>query len=580
MKRIPQPSKRRRRSPSLTWARAGIRALGCLAFVSLGGACTGVIDGPAGGDAPQGGLGAGAGPAAGGADPKAPGGQIAAIGAGSVPLRRLNFAEYQATIQDWLGISVDISDFPVEGMSNTGFDTLSAVLAISQLHVEALERAATAVIDTLFTQDPGGVRVKWCSYASGDQSKDEACVAQIVATFAEQAWRRPHASWAGNDGLPTYQSGLTAKGRFGAHPLEVRLKQVLKSILLGPRFLLRVELSDAEGRLDAPSMASRLSYMLWSSAPDAPGLNRNLLGADALRAELARLQFSGSGYQAKYQRFLERFPDQWLELGHVPLLRRNPDQFPKFTPAVQKAIRLETGTFLRGFIGVQGAQTPPLRGLLSLDSPSADPALQELYAGSPRSGLLTQASILAVTSLDTRTSAVRRGKWVMERLLCEAPPPPPAALSEVISNKVEAADQSAPERERLAAHRSDPQCNACHQTMDIIGIGLEEYDAIGAYRSLDKAGRDIDPSGILPGTTQPFGSALELASVLALDPRVPRCMAQQLLTYGTGREYTEADAALLDSIVATAGGAEATFQSTLEAVILSPAFRAREGSMQ
>jgi Protein of unknown function (DUF1588)/Protein of unknown function (DUF1592)/Protein of unknown function (DUF1585)/Protein of unknown function (DUF1587) len=485
--------------------------------------------------------------------------------------------EYATTIKDWLGITVDVSNFLPDGTTVTGMDTISAVLSISKTHVTNFEQAATAVVDQLFREDPGGIRAKWCSYATGDQAKDEACAATIVSDFAERAWRRPHSTWRGNDGLPTYQAGLKATGRFGSVPLEGRLKQVLTSILVGPRFLLRVELKDANGRLDAPSIASRLSYLLWSSAPDAQTVGAALQDEAALRAELLRLQFSGASFDAKFERFLTRFPDIWLQLGQLASVKKDEAAFPNFTAELKRAMRAETLAYFRGFIGVGTAAGPPLSQLLTQKTTPSDPLLQAIYQASPRAGLLTQASFLSLTSVSARTSAVRRGKWVMERLLCEPPPPPPAALADEINAKVAAADQTAVERERLAQHRADLKCNACHQTMDVIGLGLENYGVIGKYRSQDGAGHTIDPSGTLPGSTQAFKDGVELSNVLAGDPRVARCIAQQLLTYGTGREYGGADSALLDSIVAAAGGPEATFEGTLQAVVLSPAFRATEG---
>lgn len=515
------------------------------------------------------------GPGTGGTVPGGPG-ATPAIGAGNVQLRRLNLVEYQATIKDWLGITVDVSDFPPDGATNSGFDTVSSVLAISQLHVASFEQAASAVVDTLFATDPGGVRAKWCSYASGNGAADEACASQIVSDFAEQAWRRPHGSWGGNEGLLTYQAALKSTGRFGTFPLEVRLQQVLKSVLLGPRFLLRVEMTDAKGRLDVPSVASRLSYMLWGSAPDVKSLKSNLLDDTALRTEFSRMRLDGT----KSQRMLERFSDIWLQLGQVPKLNRDVKAFPKFSPGLLTAMHQETSAFFRSFAGMDNAQALPLRKLLTQTTAPTDPTLKALYGNSPRTGVLTQGAILAVTSTDSGTSAVRRGKWVMERLLCEAPPPPPENLSDKIKEQQVAADQTASERVRLAQHRADPLCNVCHQTMDVIGLGLENYDAIGEYRTIDPNNHLIDPSGTLPGSTQKFSDAAQLATTLSEDPRVLNCMAQQLLTYGTGREYSGADSALLDSIVKAAGGTEATFQRTLEAVVLSPAFRSREGNNQ
>lgn len=556
------------------------RVFGCALLLAVGSACTGVVSSPTdsqagplppgGGSSPNGGSVGGA-PGVGGTN------GTAAISAGTVQLRRLNLVEYAATIKDWLGITVDVSGFLPDGATVTGMDTISAVLPISSTHVASFEQTAATVVAELFGKDPGGIRSKWCSYASGDSVKDEACAATIVSDFAQQAWRRPHDSWAGNDGLPTYRAALSSTGRFGSLPLEGRLKQVLTSILLGPRFLLRVELKDANGRLDTPSLAARLSYMLWNSAPDARALSANLQDDAALRAELSRMQFSGVGYDAKFERFLTRFPDIWLELGQLVSIRKDELAFPAFTPALAAAMRAETLSFFRGFVGAGGKDGPPLNRLLTQQTNPTDALLDAVYADSPRSGLLTQGSFLSLTSVSARTSAVRRGKWVMARLLCEPPPPPPAALADQIKAKEDAVDQNAVERERLTQLTAAEPCLSCHRTMNVIGLGLENYDAIGRFRTQDAAGHVIEPAGTLPDTMQSFKDGIELSNTLASDPRVARCVAQQFLTYGTGREYGGADSALLDSVVAAAGAADATLERTLEAVVLSPAFRTNEG---
>lgn len=543
------------------------------------GACTGTIESMPGASNPDGtpvvnprrpnppGTGGSSG------TPGTPPGMPGALGGGSTQMRRLNVAEYQATIKDWLGITVDTSDFPLDGATHAGLDTVSSVLAISPTHVENFESAADSVITALFGPDPGGIRATWCGYKSGNAAADETCVGQIVSNFAEQAWRRPHGTWAGNEGVATYQGAIKSTGRFGMFPLEMRLQAALKSILLGPRFLLRVEITDTNGRLDTPSLASRLSYMLWGTAPDVKALKTSNLRDDAaLLAELNRMRADST----KFARFAERFPDLWLQIGQVDKLKRDPAQFPKFSPALAKAMRDETSAFFGSFMGTNGAKALPLQKLLAHNPASTDPALQSLYGNSPRLGLLTQASVLSVTSSDRKTSAVRRGHWVMERLLCDPPPPPPEALNGEIQNQVMLADQTASERVRLAQHRADPKCAACHVTMDAIGLGLENYDPIGEYRLKDSNNREIDASGALPGSTEKFTNATELATLLSKDNRFLTCVASQLLTYGTGSDHTSVPH--LDSIIKTAGGAEATFQKTLEAVVLSPAFRSREGS--
>jgi hypothetical protein len=235
------------------------------------------------------------------------------------------------------------------------------------------------VIDTLFATDPGGVRAKWCSYASGNQAADEACASQIVSDFAEQAWRRPHGSWGGNEGLLTYQAALKSTGRFGTFPLDVRLQEVLKSVLLGPRFLLRVEMTDAKGHLDVPSVASRLSYMLWGSAPDVKSLKSNLLDDTALRTELSRMRLDGT----KSQRLLDHFPDIWLQLGQVEKLNRDVKAFPKFSPTLLAAMRQETSSFFRSFAGMDSAGALSLRKLLTQKTAATDPALKPFMGTLP-----------------------------------------------------------------------------------------------------------------------------------------------------------------------------------------------------
>lgn len=502
------------------------------------------------------------------------------IDPGDVVMRRLNVAEYRNTIKDWLGIDV-ATQFPPD-TRQAGFDNVSSALSVSQLHVTNFDAAAIEIVETLFTSDPGGVRAEWCSYQSGDAVADEACAAQIISDFAEQAWRRPHASWGDTDPMAAYLTGLSAAGPFAAAgSLEERMKLVLQAILVGPRFVFRVELAGLDGVLDVPSTASRLSYLLWSSAPDATTLELDLTDPEVLRGELHRMMFEDPRFQT---RFMERFPDLWLELGR--LLDEDDDNFPAddlfpdYDVALGAAMRQETATFFRGFVGAAaGAATPPLKQLLSAELPaSQDPRLAAIYADSPRRGLLTQAAVLRVTSPPSKTSPVLRGKWVLEHLLCSPPPLPNAATQELVEMGVEEADPSMVARERLAIHRADPACAGCHAEMDPIGLGLENYDAIGAFREVDENGNVIDATGSLPGTGVTFANGVELAEVLANDPRVGRCMAQQLLTYGTGRLYT-GDAALLNNIAAAAGGDAATFQSTLEAVVLSSAFRARKGSM-
>jgi hypothetical protein len=164
-------------------------------------------------------------------------------------------------------------------------------------------------------------------------------------------------------------------------------------------------------------------------------------------------------------------------------------------------------------------------------------------AGTRRGGVLTAGSFLTVTSQPNRTSPVKRGKWVLGQLLCAEPPPPLPNIPPL----PEGGSQSGSLRQRLEAHRSNPVCASCHSTMDPIGFGLENFDAIGRWRDRDTDGSLIDASGMLPGN-KPFNGAKELAATLKTDPRLTGCIVRQLVTYALGRGETPADACALDDI--------------------------------
>lgn len=487
-------------------------------------------------------------------------------GPGEVPMRRLNNAEFMNTVHDLFGSSTPPVSFPEEGRTH-GFDTLHTALAVSQLHVEAYLDAAEALVTELFDVDPGGVRASWCDFTTEDEASNLDCAGEIVENFAELAWRRPLEGWPDEQPASDSRALLAPDGKLAEFDLETRLRTALEAVLVSPRFVHRVELADESGDLDGPSLAARLSYFLWSSAPDAELLASELHDEAVLKAQAARMQDD-----ERFQRFLERFPDLWLELEKLATVERDPEVYPDFSPALAAAMAEETRGFFAGFWMNPDARVSDL--LLAEPTGERDPMLQDLYGDSPRLGLITQAAVMTVTGVSNRTAPVRRGMWVLERILCAPPPPPPEDVIAELTAELEE-DDSLTERERLAQHRVDPACANCHVTMDAIGLGFENYDSIGAYREVDATGMPIDASGVLPGADAPFDEPLELVSLLAEDERVRSCVVRQLLTYGAGRTFGREDDALIDVVQRFAGGSEATFQSVLNGVILSDAFRRR-----
>jgi hypothetical protein len=181
---------------------------------------------------------------------------------------------------------------------------------------------------------------------------------------------------------------------------------------------------------------------------------------------------------------------------------------------------------------------------------------------------------MTVTGAETRTAPVRRGRWVLEKLMCQTPPPPPPEATAQIQ-KTQDDTRMISQRQRLAEHRVNPSCAACHNLMDPIGLGMENYDAVGRYRTRDESGMAIDAAGALPDG-KVFQGAKELSTMLAADPRLPSCVIRQLATNATGRLLDRPeDENLVNSLVASAGGKSMTMQDALRAVVLSDAFRRR-----
>jgi hypothetical protein len=284
----------------------------------------------------------------------------------------------------------------------------------------------------------------------------------------------------------------------------------------------------------------------------------------------------------KASALLDNFAGQWLFIRALDDHTPDYATFPDFDDALRAAMRTETELFVREFLF--GDET--LDRLLTADFTFANDRLADHYGlpspggatlervtltGGERRGLLTQGSLLTVTSFPTRTSPVKRGKWVLEQLLCEPPPPPPPGVEGLTKEDMPTGSL----RERMEQHRSNPECAACHTSMDPIGFGFEQYDGIGTFRTRDQSFA-IDPSGMLPGGAA-FAGPLELAALLASDARLPHCMAEQLFIYALGRGPERHDQADLDAIAEgfVAGGHR--FRQLAELVATSHAFRYRRG---
>jgi hypothetical protein len=279
---------------------------------------------------------------------------------------------------------------------------------------------------------------------------------------------------------------------------------------------------------------------------------------------------------------IDNFVEQWLQLRALREQHPSTAVFPEFDDALADSMMEETRLFMRDFI--RGDR--PFDQLLSAPFTYVDQRLAAHYGlvtgdnphfrqvaltGSKRGGLLTQGSILTLTSFPTRTSPVRRGKWVLEQLLCSAPPPPPPGVGGLIPPSVDAPTV----RKRLEQHRADPFCYSCHSVMDPIGFGLESFDAVGRLRNEDN-GHPVDASGVLPDGRE-FSNTAGLVQALQDDPRFVRCFVQKMFTYAIGRSPTATDQEFLDDLVARFAEAGYRVPELIEELVVSRPFRFRRG---
>ncbi|MCA9057538.1 MAG: DUF1592 domain-containing protein, partial [Planctomycetaceae bacterium] len=324
---------------------------------------------------------------------------------------------------------------------------------------------------------------------------------------------------------------------------------------------------------------------LWSTMPDQQLMI--LAKAGKLRdPAVLKLQVRRMLSDPRSQALVDNFAGQWLQLRDVDRLMPDPDRFPTFDGELRTAMRRETELFFatmmqedRSVLEFLTADFTFVNERLAQHYGMKDvtgPEFQRVALGPERRGVLTHAGILMLTSNPTRTSPVKRGKWILENFLAEPPPPPPPNVPLL----EESAETLGSLREQMEQHRSNPSCAVCHTNMDALGFGLENFDAIGAWRSKD--GRfDIDPSGTMP-SGRDFQGASELMQILAEEKKSEfcRCLAAKMLTYALGRGLTPYDRCTIRQITESLEKNDYRFSGLVDAIVTSPAFTMREGVPQ
>jgi hypothetical protein len=409
---------------------------------------------------------------------------------------------------------------------------------------------------------------------------------RILGDFAGRAWRRP-----AEDAEVDRLLGLYRLAGEHGEDFDTSLKLALTATLVSPSFLFRGELQPEPDNpakaypIDEYALASRLSYFLWSSLPDDELLDLASKGAlrTGLDAQVRRMLAS-----PKARALVDNFAGQWLQLRNLPGLQPDRERFPAYDTHLMAAMVRETELFFthvmredRSILDFLNADytfvNERLAAHYGLAGVTGEQFQRVSLAGTPRRGVLTHGSVLTLTSNPTRTSPVKRGLWVLENLLNAHPPPPPP---DVPTLEQEGVVVTGTLREQMASHSTDPNCASCHVRMDPIGFGLENFDAIGAWREVD-GGSAIDPSGKLT-TGETFAGAADLATVLATSKREEfvAAFADRLLTYALGRGLEYYDRPAIETIVANARGENFAFSRLIREVVNSLPFQYRRGEGQ
>ena len=403
---------------------------------------------------------------------------------------------------------------------------------------------------------------------------------ESMVQFAEKAYRRPVAEKEINRLLSFVDMVMADGGSF-----EEGMQLATQAVLVSPHFLFRWELDtrpvkdETIRQLNEWELASRLSYFLWSSMPDAElfrlAKRGELAKPDVLAAQVRRMVAD-----PRSRALVENFAGQWLQIRNLAGVTPDPVKFPTFDDSLRAAMKRETELFFgavmkedRSVVELIDADFTYLNERLAnhygIDGVSG-PAFQRvsLAKGSGRGGVLTHASILTITSNPTRTSPVNRGKWILEQILGTPPPPPPPDVDEL--EESEEAITSGSLRERLEKHRAKAECATCHSKMDPLGFALENFDGIGAWRDLD-GNFPIDPTGELP-TGETINGPAGLKKVLKSRETFIRALAEKMLTYALGRGLEYFDKCAVDDICKDMKANGHRFSALLSGVVNSKPF--------
>ncbi|MEM9194479.1 MAG: DUF1592 domain-containing protein [Myxococcota bacterium] len=490
-------------------------------------------------------------------------------------LRTLTPTQYRTSVQEIIGMPV-----PVGEVGQWPSAIAAARGGFAPGTVRAYEAEARATARWVFEDADRRDNVVGCGLET------DGCLREYLGRVGRRAFRRPLSTeeldrWERVAGDVQVRLGGTDAGA----------EYALAGLLQSPHFLYRVEIGTASGAsvlaFDDYEMATRVAYLLWNSAPDDALLDAaergDLTQPSELRREVDRML-----QDPRFQEGLRGYFGDLLHAGAIETLEKDEGLFPNATPELFRTLRRQLV-----FTAEAAVAGGDLRSLFTSRTVYLNDALAEIYGlpptfgpelqpvtlepDSPRAGILTTPGILAHHAYPGKTSPALRGLFVRKILLCQDIPPPPAGVETTLPEPTPG--EFVTTRELVAVHQTEPSCNGCHQFMDPIGLGLENFDALGYFRATQND-LPIDPSGELDGTA--FADAAGLGEAIAAHPRLTDCVLENLYAYASGHTVTKGEAPALAAIGEMVVGQGHRMDVALRAIALSENFRfaATEGAQE
>jgi hypothetical protein len=498
---------------------------------------------------------------------------------GAGPLRRLTPRQYNNAVRDLFpGVPIPTVTLAADPAVN-GFENNAEVQTPSALLIEQYQKAALAVTEAAMAEPT----FLPCAVDGGGDPVD--CGHTFLRDFGTRAFRRPLTADEDAAFLGFFDQQL-AETNF-----NVAIQLGMQAFLQAPPFLYFLEFGGApvEGdivALTGHELAARLSFFLWDTIPDAELLaaadNNELDTVDGVAAQAKRMLAD-----PRARGSLVNFHRQWFDFDLVDTINPDPATYPDYTPDLRAAMRSELdrfveatlfegpGTFSALLTSTDAEVDAALAGVYDVPAPAPGVWAPAVLDAARRSGILTRAGFLARTAHAVHPSPVKRGVFVLSRLLCVPPAPPPANVN---TNPPDDTDPDQPKtnRERYAKHTAQDDCASCHKTIDGVGFGFEHYDALGKWRDLDN-GFPVDASGELVGTDVdgPFDGAVELSQRLAESTQAHDCVVTQVYRYALGRGTTPDDLCALGDLREGFLAQSGDIHSLLLAVVTSDSFRHR-----